>query len=1510
MPDRPQESNTTDREFDIAVIGMAGRFPGAHSTAEFWRNLCDGTESIVAHSREELLRAGISPNFIDHPNAVWVSSNVEGIDLFDAPFFGYSPSEAEMIDPQQRLFLECAWEALEDAAYDPFTYRGLIGLFAGGGMNSYLMRLLERGVFPASEGLQLTIGNDKDYLTTRVSYKLNLVGPSVCVQTACSTSLVAVHLACQSLLAHECDIGLAGGVSIRSPQPLAYISQEGSILSADGHCRAFDARATGTVFGNGLGIAVLKRCQEAIDDGDHIYAVIRGSAINNDGSGKVGYTAPSVDGQAAVIRRALAAAGVDPSTISCIEAHGTGTRLGDPIEIAALKQVFGEARNHGGCAIGTVKTNVGHLDIAAGITGFLKMAMALENEVIPPTLHFQQPNPEMKIAGTPFHIANRAMPWKRAAQPRRGGVSSFGIGGTNAHVVLEEAPALYAKPPALRWQLLTVSARSHAALARASANLSRHLSERRDMNLADAAYTLHVGRAGFSHRRSVVASTCGEASDALNQVESPTIVCDPISPPSVVFLLPGQGSQHIRMASSLYEQEPVFRRIVSQCAEAFRPLIGLDLLQLSDPDVLRQTRYAQPALFAIEYALARLWMSWGIEPAAMLGHSIGEIVAACLAGVFSLEDAIKVVAARAAAMQECPPGAMLAVNLPDHELAALPSGISLAVQNAPGMAVLAGSHEAVDAFEQELGRRQVPCRGLQTSHAYHSESMDGALGPFSRALAGVRLSPPRLRFLSCVTGEWIRADQATSPDYWVSQLRRTVRFGDGVAAAAALSRPVFLEVGPMQVLSKIVRAHHHEAIASLAEPDLAQQDETTILHALGELWNRGVKVDWKAFHKDEQLRRTPLPSYPFERRRYWYDESRPITLGARPQPGPYYLPTWKLAVPASALPVRDVTGRGGWLFFLDDVGIGQKLSDSFRASGARVATVAVGKIFEQIAENAFRIPPDDATAYEKLLSILRAGDSGMPHSVVHLWNVTGRHDLAADNEKVLASGFGSLLLLASEAAAVSWTPYLFAVTSHAWRLSANDSIVPANAAISGVLRVAPLEQPGFECRQIDVETVDSENIPTALVEFLRGELHAGSPDAVVACRGGNRWVQSLEPITLDGISGKGAFPERGVYLITGGFGELGMQIAAWLVQHRKARIALLGRRPQPLPLGLAHAEVLTIEADVSSPEQVKAALDLVEARIGVIDIVLHLAGAPGTGFIQTKTVAAARAVLKPKLDGALILAHALRERGGRTLVLFSSTFSVAGGLGQADYSAANACLDAVAHLENAAPMRVLSVNWDGWKSGKWQRQLASVIPEIHSVLEKQRLESGIAVDEAMPALERMLAAGLPQALFSKQDFPALLAGSRTTAHSLMQRLIAMRSSTSQTQRLITMRLATAEASDPERPFVRPRTVTEARVAAIWGEVLGIASVGATDEFLALGGHSLFAIQIAGRLRAEFQIEFGLREMLECQTVTAAAAAIDQKVGAPVADDISDLLDEISALSEEDVREQLRKAGNV
>ncbi|HEX3682333.1 MAG TPA: SDR family NAD(P)-dependent oxidoreductase [Bryobacteraceae bacterium] len=1495
-----------NREFDIAVVGMSGRFPGACSISEFWRNLRDGIESIRFHSREELVQTGLSPELLEHPNLVPASSDLADIDLFDAAFFGYSPAEAVLIDPQQRLFLECAWEALEDAGYNPHTYDGLIGVFAGSGINSYLMRLLERGIVSPTAGLQLTIGNDKDYLTTRVSYNLNLKGPSACVQTACSTSLAAVHLACQSLLGYECDMALAGGVSIRSPQPLAYVWQEGSILSPDGHCRAFDARAAGTIFGNGLGIAVLKRFDDAVASGDHIYAVVRGSAMNNDGAGKVGYTAPSVDGQAAVVRRALAAANVDPSTISYIEAHGTGTSLGDPIEIAALQQVFGNANGFGSRFIGSAKTNLGHLDTAAGIAGFLKATLALAHGVIPPNLHFERPNPAANLEAAGLEVAAEAKPWPRTNAPRRAGVSSFGIGGTNVHAILEEPPPEpQPQPSARRFQLVTLSARSESALEQASLNLAAFLREQPAASLADVAYTLQVGRAAWTNRRALAGSSPPDCADLL---QNPPEACSNVARArSVVFAFPGQGSQHPGMGASLDRFEPLYRSIADECGRAFRALIGIDPREITDPEILKQTRYAQPALFLTEYALARQWMEWGIQPAAMIGHSIGELVAACLAEVFSFDDALKLVAARANAMQRCEPGAMLAVRLADEDLPKLPRGISIAALNAPGMAVVSGSFACVDAFAEALSARGIANRRLHTSHAYHSELMEPAVRAVEQAAARIRLSPPRVPFISCVTGDWITPEKATDPRYWSYQLRRTVRFGDGLAAVSQLNDPVLLETGPMQALSKIVRSFRSprlEIVASLPEPSQKVDDDLAMLRAVGQLWTRGVEIDWTAFHKHETRRRVSLPPYPFERQRFWFDQSAAKPSAASHSVGPYWLPSWKSGPPAQALPPRDLSAPGGWLFLAGPTDLADALIEAARLAGEPVATVTAGERFVQSGDDSFAIAPQDRADIRSLLHTLRGRAAGMPHSIVHLWNLTSKRDAQEDRAgdphegraSIFSRGFATLMLLASEAAAIGWKPHLFVVSNHAFRIAGGEFVEPSKLAPLGICRVLPLEQPGFDCRFIDIPSPSERSeLGDGLVAALSNELRSRTPETVVAIRPGRRWIQSIDPLPLSLPAQKCQLPESGVYVITGGYGSVGVELAAWLVNHRNARVALIGRNARSEPLPCAEASLLRLQGDVTSPNEVESALSTVENQLGPIDIVLHLAGGPGRGLLETNTPESAQSVLSPKLDGALLLARALQARGGGTLILFSSTFAVAGGIGQADYCAANCCMDAVADFYADSNLRILSVNWDGWQVSHWQDPLADVLPDVAANLKRQRAASGIRVEEAFAAIEAFLAAGLSNAIVSKQDFPALLARERLDATTLLARLGAGRN--------------TPQASS--RPtagkHARPLTATEAAIAAIWSEVLAIPDIGPDDEFLALGGHSLFAIQIAGRIRAELRVELGMREMLECTTVAQLAAIIDGRTDALPAGDLSDLLNEIAAMPEDEVREQIRLA---
>jgi acyl transferase domain-containing protein len=892
----------------VAIVGMAGRFPGARNVREFWQNLVAGRESISFFEPGELEPAPNEPAGIRNaPHYVRARGVLEGAETFDAAFFGINPREAELMDPQHRVFLETAWEAFEDAGYDPLAYTGPVGVFAGMANNTYFPAVIaprRTGENPAA-ALQTMLGNEKDYLATRTSYKLNLRGPSLNIQTACSTSLVAVAQAYQALQGYQCDMAIAGGVSITSPQKRGYLYHEGAIVSPDGHCRSFDAQAGGTVFSNGTGIVVLKRLADAVADHDHIYAVVKGVGVNNDGSARVSFAAPSVDGQAEAIAMAQALAGVDAGSITYVETHGTGTALGDPVEIAGLTQAFrlGTERNQF-CAIGSVKSNIGHLDAAAGIAGLIKTSFALQNAKIPASLHYTQPSPKINFAETPFYVNARLADWPVGETPRRAGVSSFGSGGTNAHVVLEEAPEREASGPARAEQLFLVSARSQAALDQAARNLATHLtSSGSALHLADAAFTLQTGRRHFPHRRATVARTSAEAAEALVSGDPKRVwsrKCEQADAP-VVFLFPGQGAQQVNMGRGLYENEPIFAAQVDECAEVLRPVMGLDLRTLLYPQPgheedasrqIKETFITQPALFIVEYALAQLWMQWGVAPKAMIGHSLGEYVAACVAGVFSRNDALRILSARARMMQDLPAGAMLAVRLPEAEvIPLLGERLSIAALNSPAMTVVSGPFDAIDVLVAILEEKKVMCRRLATSHAFHSAMLDPMLPGFAEVVSSVRMCPPQVPFVSSLTGTWITDEQATNPDYWVQQVRRAVRFSSGIAELLEDPANILVEVGPGQTLSTLARQHPakqaaHEIVASLKSEenvkpylqppdlgtkDLQSQDIRSMLEAAGRIWTAGGSVDWAGFHGNEVRHRVPLPTYPFERQRYWID---------------------------------------------------------------------------------------------------------------------------------------------------------------------------------------------------------------------------------------------------------------------------------------------------------------------------------------------------------------------------------------------------------------------------------------------------------------------------------------------------------------------------------------------------------------------------------------------------------------------------------------------------------------
>lgn len=1356
------------RESDIAIIAMSGRFPGAKNIDAFWENLRFGVESVSWFSDEELLMNGEKPELLKNPNYVRASAVLDdNIELFDANLFGFNPKDAEILDPQQRLFLECAWETLEQAGYDSQTYSGSIGVYAGLSASDYLFKnlYLNPAVSRTVSTYQLTLATDKDLLPTRVAYKLNFTGPAVNIQTACSTSLVTVHMACQSLLNGECDMALAGAVTIRIPQKKGYLYQEGMIASPDGHCRAFDAKAQGTLRGNGVGIVMLKRATDAIADGDCIHAIIKGSAINNDGMNKIGFTAPSVEGQAAVIGEAQAIAGIDAETISYIEAHGTGTELGDPIEIAALTKAFhNSTKKKHFCAIGSVKTNIGHLDTAAGMAGLIKTVLALKHKQIPPSLHFETPNPKIDFANSPFYVNTKLSEWKTNGAPRRAGVSSFGIGGTNAHIVLEEPPVLQQRTPdetksKRPYQLLVLSAKTSSALETATSNLSSHLTQHSNLDLADVAYTLSVGRRAFAHRRILMCSQLGEAVSALSSQAATHVVTGyaPSSERPVIFMFSGQGAQCVNMARDIYQNEAVFREQVDYCAELLRPELGLDLRDILYPNPaqteeatkqLQQTAIAQPALFTIEYALAKLWESWGVRPIGAIGHSIGEYVAACLAGVFSLEDGLSLVATRGRMMQQVSGGAMLAIPLPEQEVQPLlGKELSLAAINGPSLCVVSGLKEAVEVLENQLAQQGIECHRLHTSGAFHSQMMEPILKPFAERVKQVNLNPPQIPYLSNVTGKWITVAQATDPDYWAKHLRHTVQFALSLEELLKEPDQILLEVGPGQTLSTLVKRHPNKVasqvvLSSTRHPQQPGSDVAFLLTTLGQLWLAGGKVDWSGFYAQEQRYRVPLPTYPFERQRYWIEPQKQVdsigleqeksNVASAPGKKPdiadwFYIPSWKRS-PLLAHQLDETSILGNVLVFTDECGLGEKLVQRLTQEGHSVVVVKVGESFIKQSDYLYILNPGKSNDYDSLLDELRTLNL-LPNSIIHLLSVTqkGCAELNLESvDKAQDCGFYSLLYLAQALGKQNFTDecQLTIVSNNMQEVAGEEWLCPEKATLIGPVKVIPREYSNITCHSIDIVIPQLTWKQEVLIDQLLHELKAKSEDSLIAYRGNHRLVQTYDPVRLEQSGNEiSRLREGGVYLITGGLGGIGLVLAEHLANTVTAKLILTGRSAFPdrsewkqwrathddqdeisrkirkiEELEAKGTEVLIICVDLADRLQMQEKLAKATDTFGNINGVIHTAGVPAGGVIQRKTQEMASGTLAAKVKGTLVLDSLLKNMQLDWFVLCSSLSSIVGDFGQVDYCAANAFLDSFAHYKtNRDGTRTVSINWDTWQ---------------------------------------------------------------------------------------------------------------------------------------------------------------------------------------------------------------------
>ena len=1355
-------TDPNDEAFDnsIAVVGMAGRFAGATDITAFWENLRNNVESIVTLSEEALLSAGVSPALMRNPNYVKAAAPLPEMDMFDAGFFGLSPREAAIMDPQHRQFLECAWQALEDAAHPPERFAGSIGVFAGSGFNAYLpFNLLTNAPLVESAGMFLLrhTGNDKDFLTTRLSYLFNLTGPSINVQTACSTSLVAIHMAAQSLLNRECDMALAGGSTIELPHGQGYLHEDGGILSPDGHCRPFDVQARGTVFGSGAGAIVLRRLGDAIADGDHIYAVIRGSAVNNDGAGKVGYLAPSVDGHASAVAEALAIADVTADTITYVEAHGTGTPVGDPIELAALTQAFRQTTDEVGfCAIGSVKGNIGHTDTAAGVAGFIKVALAIKHGELPPTLHYTAANPACEFDHSPFFVNATLRPWATpVGMPRRAGISSLGVGGTNAHVVLEQPPLRQSIKSVRPHQLLTLSARSATALDANSASLAAYLAANPALDIGDIAYTLQVGRQEMPFRRSVVVDSAATAARMLGTA-SPEVTtgAETIGTREVVFMFAGGGSQYPNMGLDLYLSESVFREAVDECLELLYLNDGIVIRDWLFPaagkeaaaaPMLQRPSIGLPALFIIQYAQARLWMSWGVVPKAMIGHSLGEYMAAHLAGVFGLGDVLALVALRGRLFETVAGGRMLSVTLDEASLRALlPAGLSIAAVNGPDLTVASGPSALIEALEARLTAAEIACATIPISIAAHSEMLTPILGEFGAFFRRVTMHSPKKPYISNVTGTWVTPAQSVDANYWVAQMRGTVRFAEGLQTLFKDGNCVLLEVGPGRTLSSLARHHparqpQQAVFNSLRHPDENSSDLAFVLGVLGRLWATGVPVNWGCFWQNEKRLRVPLPPYRFDRHRHWIEPGKALAatggagwngdLARKADIGDwFYQPVWQRADRPEIVSTA-VTA----LIFDDDLGMSTALADRLMAHGRDVVRVRAGRRFARVTKHVFTINPGAPADYEAMIS--RLSDEGRAvREIYHLWTVTGapRKQPGIDAaEAMQRRGFFSLLYLAQALGREdgSATIALAVISDHLQRISTETGLIPAKSTLLGACKVIPREFLNVRTRSIDIEIPPPASLDaSALADDIIGETGGyGDESDAVAYRAGERWVQNWAPVQLKPAPGPepGARGLRagGVYLITGGLGGIGLTLARHLAATVEARLVLVVRNALPprgdwparldsfdpddgiaerirqvLAIEQLGSEVLVVGADVTNLAQMRHAVQYARSHFGQIDGVFHTAGVLDDGVALLKDSYAAAAVLAPKVRGTLVLEAALGEIRPDFLMLFSSISATIGLAGQIDYAAANAFLDSYAQSRNTANgTYVVAVDWSQWQ---------------------------------------------------------------------------------------------------------------------------------------------------------------------------------------------------------------------
>ncbi|MDJ0105742.1 SDR family NAD(P)-dependent oxidoreductase [Rhodococcus erythropolis] len=1476
-----------DGSFDIAVIGLAGRFPGARTVDEYWANIQAGVHSITSFAVDELTARGV--NTAD-PGLVPAGYVMEDSEWFDAGFFGYSPREAELTDPQHRVLLECAWEAMENAGYDPGRHAEPTGVYVGAGHNTYLLRVI--ATQPNADELlydkQTVIGNRSDFLASRISYKLGLRGPSINIQSACSTSLVAVAEACQSLLAYQCDLALAGGVSVDEGRRDGYVYRSDGIFSPDGFCRTFDAQAQGTVGGDGAGIVVLKRLEDAVADRDNICAVIKGFAVNNDGAHRAGFTAPSAVSQTDVITSALDNAGVTAESIGYLEVHGTATALGDLIEFSALRSAFAGVPSSQ-CAIGSVKTNIGHLDSAAGVAGLIKTLLAVRDGVLPPSLHFEEPDPRLGMDNSPFYVNTELRPWPAQDNPRCAGVSSFGLGGTNAHIIIGQAPEIPAEPKhdTEVAQLLPLSARTSEELDLTTVRLLDHLRMHPTLPVADIAFTLQHGRKEFPHRRTLVCATTDDAIAALTAGDDGRLLTAtaPTTGGPVAFMFTGFGSQFPGMAHALYNEEAVFAEAFDLCADLLEADIRTPtftapasltdfrqvLLQPERSDhPLDQPALGYPAMFALEYALVQLWASWGVQPSAMIGHSLGEYVAACVAGVFSLPDALRLVVERARLIQTLDEGAMLAVPLSEGEAGTfMGEQVCLAAVNGPRTCVLSGSVTGIDDTANLLSANGIEFRRLNSRFAFHSPSMEAIVEPYADLVRTVRLCRPSVPFVSNISGTWITDGEATSPEYWARHLRETVRFADGIATLWAMPDVALVEIGPTPTLTPDAVQHpaahgiaNRVVVPSLRSPYEGRSDRAALLDAAGKLWLAGRTTSFPAPRGGKRI---ALPTYPFQRRAYRLATTRRSRADYERHTASrdwFSTPSWR-RLPAAPPTAVAMLAAQRWLVFLDSSGVGRTLTDQLVCLGATVRTVAMPG--NEVAHD-YVVDPAEPDDFRKLAESLRR-EGALPDRTVHCWGIDSDVDRPPERVQMLLDrSFGSLVhwAQATEAHLMTTSQRWDVLSTELHSVVGDEQLCPYKATLRGICTVAAQEYPSLECIQIDL---DDEPRADILLNLLAAE----SNEQIIALRGRHTWAPIYAP---SAIPARQSRPVRagGVYLITGGLGRIGLMMADVLTDVAEVRLVLVSRTGLPpretwedtghpaattsmidavLALEKRGSEIMIATADVADARAMGELIAQVDQRFGPVNGVLHCAGTTGPAAHREIGKLGSEEIswhFGPKVHGTSVIREVLAGRRLDFALICSSVASILGGLGFGAYAAANAFLDAFAQRYHTAEQPWCAVNWEAWAFSPGEREAIGATVR----------EFALSPEEGK-AVFRTLIDAVPQPQI------AVATGDLGRRHALW------------TAPIETDNVAEAQHERPDlrNPYVAPGNDAEDQVALIWKDLLGLTSVGVHDNFFELGGSSLLGLRVVHRLRQELNVAVPLTIIYEGPTVRTLAKLVEQ-----------------------------------